>query len=78
MKRRAFLAKAGAASFSAVATAARPPLAWAQSTTGSGYSDGYANGDGARLYFVRAGDGPLMVCLHGHPDNWSLYETHAH
>ena len=53
---------------------ARPPLAWAQ-TAISGYSDGYANGDGARLYFVRAGDGPLMVFLHGHPDNWSLYEA---
>lgn len=55
-----------------LAAAARPPLAWAQPATG--YTDGYANGDGARLYFVRAGDGPLMVLLHGHPDNWSLYE----
>ncbi len=72
MKRRAFLAHAGAAGLSVIA-AARPPLAAAQSATG--YADGYANGDGARLYFVRAGDGPLMVCLHGHPDDWSLYET---
>ena len=73
MRRRDFLAQAGAAGFSAVAAAARPPLAWAQSATG--YSEDYAKGDGVRLYFVRAGDGPLMVCLHGHPDNWSLYEA---
>jgi epoxide hydrolase 4 len=72
VRRRAFLAQAGAAGISAVAAASRPPLAWAQPATG--YGDGYANGDGARLFFVRAGDGPLMVCLHGHPDNWSLYE----
>jgi pimeloyl-ACP methyl ester carboxylesterase len=73
MRRRAFLAQAGAVGFSAVGAAARAPLALAQPATG--YSDGYANGDGVRLYFVRVGDGPLMVCLHGHPDNWSLYET---
>ena len=30
-----------------------------------------------RLYFVRVGDGPLMVFLHGHPDNWSLYEPRS-
>jgi pimeloyl-ACP methyl ester carboxylesterase len=75
MRRRAFLAQAGAAGFAAVAAGSRPPLAWAQSATGSGYSDGYANGDGVRLYFVRSGDGPLMVFLHGHPDNWSLYDA---
>lgn len=75
MRRREFLAQAGTAGFSAVTAAARPSLAWAQSATGAGYSDGYANGDGAKLYFVRAGDGPLMLFLHGHPDNWSLYDA---
>jgi pimeloyl-ACP methyl ester carboxylesterase len=39
--------------------------------------DGYAAGDGVRLYFVQAGGGgerPLMLFLHGHPDSWALYE----
>ena len=49
--------------------------AWAQTAATSGFSVGYAQGDGARLYFVRAGDGPLMVFLHGHPDSWTLYEA---
>jgi len=44
-------------------------------TASSGFTEGYAQGDGARLYFVRAGDGPLMVFLHGHPDSWALYEN---
>lgn len=73
MKRRSFLAQAGAAGLSAVAGASGTPLAWAQSATG--YRDGYASGAGTRLYFVRGGDGPLMICLHGHPDDWSLYQT---
>ena len=71
----------------AAAAASRPTLAWAlaaasharparaQTATGAGLSEGYANGDGVRLYFVRAGDGPLMLFLHGHPDSGSLYEA---
>lgn len=50
-------------------------LAWAQTAAASGLSGGYAAGDGAQLYFVQAGNGPLMLFLHGHPDSWSLYET---
>ena len=45
--------------------------------TGAGQSDrseGYFDGDRIRLFFVRSGDGPLMVFLHGAPDDWSLYE----
>ena len=37
-------------------------------------SDGYAEGEGARLYFVRQGEGPLILFLHGAPDSWQLYE----
>jgi pimeloyl-ACP methyl ester carboxylesterase len=55
--------------------AARYQVGSACAQTGSGLSEGYAQGDGARLYFVRAGDGPLMVFLHGHPDSWALYEA---
>ena len=58
----------------AMTASSRPGLAWAQTPTGSGFSDGYAIGDGARLYFVRSGEGPLMLFLHGHPDSWALYE----
>jgi epoxide hydrolase 4 len=39
-----------------------------------GFEHGYVQGDGARLFFVRAGQGPLMLFLHGHPDSWALYE----
>ncbi len=44
-------------------------------TVGSAFGNGYAVGDGARLFFVRAGEGPLMLFLHGHPDSGALYQT---
>ena len=34
---------------------------------------GFAQGDGVRLHYARRGAGPLMLCLHGHPDSWRLY-----
>src|SRR5512144_995201 len=37
-------------------------------------SEGFVDGGGVRLFLVRAGDGPLMLFLHGAPDDWSLYE----
>ena len=58
----------------AMAASSRLGLVWAQTAAGSGFSEGYAIGDGARLYFVRSGEGPLMLFLHGHPDSWALYE----
>src|SRR5262249_27444226 len=58
----------------AIAASSRLGSAWAQTAAGSGFSEGYAVGDGARLYFVRSGEGPLMLFLHGHPDSWALYE----
>ena len=42
--------------------------------TGPDLAEGYAEGDGAWLYLVQAGEGPLMLFLHGHPDSWALYE----
>ena len=54
--------------------ASQGAVAWAQTAAGIGFSDGHAAGDGVRLYFVRSGEGPLMLFLHGHPDSWSLYE----
>jgi pimeloyl-ACP methyl ester carboxylesterase len=41
----------------------------------SGLVEGYADGDGVRLYFVQAGEGQLMLFLHGHPDTWRLYSS---
>src|SRR5207249_3146109 len=43
--------------------------AWAQGD----FIEGYAQGDGVRLAFMQAGAGPLIVFLHGHPDDWTLY-----
>src|SRR6476646_11061962 len=58
----------------AIAASSPLGLAAAQTAIGSEFSEGYAIGDGARLYFVRSGEGPLMLFLHGHPDSWALYE----
>ncbi len=40
----------------------------------SGLTEGYVAQDGTRLFYVRAGEGKLMLFLHGAPDDWSLYE----
>lgn len=41
----------------------------------SGLTEGYATGDGVRLHFVRAGEGELMLFLHGAPDTGALYTS---
>jgi len=41
----------------------------------SGLVEGYADGDGVRLYFVQGGEGQLMLFLHGLPDTWTLYTS---
>jgi epoxide hydrolase 4 len=38
-----------------------------------GLAEGYADGDGARLYFIARGQGELMLFLHGIPDSGALY-----
>src|SRR5262245_23210114 len=48
---------------------------WGGAAAGSEFRNGYATGDAVRLYFVRSGEGPLMLFLHGHPDSGALYET---
>jgi len=35
---------------------------------GSGLRDGYAEVGDQRLHYVEAGDGPLVVLLHGFPE----------
>jgi len=61
--------------FWALAAPSQLSLPWVQTSTPSEFNEGYATGDGARLYFVRSGEGPLILCLHGHPDSHSLYEA---
>ena len=58
--RRQALALAAALPF-APAVAAAVPFA---------HAEGHADSDGVRLYFVRSGDGPLLLFLHGIPDDW--------
>ena len=45
--------------------------AWAQGD----FIEGHAQGDGVRLVFRQAGAGPLIVFLHGTPDDWTLYDA---
>src|SRR6266571_648794 len=53
----------------ALAVALASAYAWAQGD----FVEGHAHGDGVRLSFVQVGAGPLIVLLHGHPDEWTLY-----
>jgi pimeloyl-ACP methyl ester carboxylesterase len=51
------------------------PMSIGANATPFGFKEGYANGDGVQLFYVRAGEGPLMLFLHGAPDDWSLYQS---
>ena len=31
---------------------------------------GYADNDGVRIHYAEAGEGPLVVMIHGFPDFW--------
>ena len=73
MNRRQFLLSGAPL---AVALAARPTGAAAQvHQVSRDFEQGHAQGDGVRLFFVRAGDGPLMLFLHGAPDSSALYDA---
>ena len=47
--------------------------AGASSPGPAGIHTGYAAGAGVRLHLAQAGEGPLMLFLHGLPDDWTLY-----
>jgi len=59
----------GAATFASAAV--RPHSATSQ----SGLVEGHADSDGVRLHFVQAGEGPLILFLHGLPDGAMLYAS---
>ena len=47
---------------------------WPHAAAGqAGLMEGYADSDGVKLHFVRAGEGELMLFLHGLPDTGALY-----
>jgi hypothetical protein len=36
------------------------------------YKDGYADSGGVKIHYVTAGQGPLVVMIHGFPDFWGV------
>lgn len=38
-------------------------------------SHGYAESDGVKLHYITAGDGPLVVMIHGFPDYWYTWRN---
>jgi pimeloyl-ACP methyl ester carboxylesterase len=40
-----------------------------------GLAEGYADVNGVRLHYVEAGDGPLLLFLHGFPQFWWLWRA---
>ena len=34
------------------------------------YKEGYANSNGVKIHYVTAGNGPLLIMIHGFPDYW--------
>ena len=70
--RRHLLALGARLSLATFASAAVWPRSGASQ---SGLVEGYADGDGVRLYLVHGGEGQLMLFLHGIPDSWMLYKS---
>jgi epoxide hydrolase 4 len=58
-----------------LATLASVPILPRSGASQPGLAEGYADGDGVRLYFVRGGEGGLMLFLHGAEDTGSLYKS---
>jgi pimeloyl-ACP methyl ester carboxylesterase len=56
-----------------VATFASAAIRPRSAASQSGLAEGYADGDGVRLHFVREGEGELMMFLHGVEDTSTLY-----
>src|SRR5664279_4054654 len=72
VNRRHLLTSGAKLSLTAFASAVIWPRSGASQ---SSLAEGYADGDGVRLYFVRAGEGELMLFLHGAEDTGALYAS---
>src|SRR5262249_44366732 len=59
--------RAAATAVAALAVVVGP---FAQGRTSAPISHEYADVNGVRLHYARAGDGPLMIFLHGFPEFW--------
>ena len=68
--RRNLLTSSARLSLAAFASAAVWPRSGASQ---SGLVEGFADGGGVRLHFLRGGEGKLMLFLHGGGDSWTLY-----
>lgn len=51
-------------------TLTAPKLGWTETFD---LQEGYVDSGDVRLFYRRAGEGPLMLCLHGHPHDGLLY-----
>jgi epoxide hydrolase 4 len=72
VNRRHLLALGAKLSLATFASAAIWPRSGASQ---SGLMEGYADGDGGRLYIIHGGEGQLMLFLHGIPDSRMLYAS---
>lgn len=54
-------------------------LTWAGSGLGDGAEglgeEGYADSGGVKIHYVTAGEGPLLVLIHGFPDYWYTWRA---
>jgi pimeloyl-ACP methyl ester carboxylesterase len=54
--------------------APKPQIDPAMAELGNGFMSGTANVNGTTLHYVRSGTGPVVILLHGFPEDW--YEFH--
>lgn len=72
LDRRSLLTASASLSLAAFASATIRPHAGASQTS---LVEGYADSADVKLYFVREGEGELMLFLHGAPDTWAIYQN---
>src|SRR4051794_4870784 len=58
-------------------TATPDPFTSPATDAGTGLREGYADVGDVELHYVEAGDGPLVVLLHGFPEFWYGWRAHS-